>query len=117
MSPPCRIRSTPRKAWLQEQLGDDPAPIVAASDWMTAIPDLVAPWIGVPYLVLGTDGFGLSDTREALRAFFSVDATHIAAAAMVALARSGERTAREASQAIKELGIDPELQPVFVLDR
>ena len=109
--------STPRKAWLQEQLGDDPAPIVAASDWMTAIPDLVAPWIEVPYLVLGTDGFGLSDTREALRAFFSVDATHIAAAAMVALARSGERTAREASQAIKELGIDPELQPVFVLDR
>jgi pyruvate dehydrogenase E1 component len=66
---------------------------------MTAIPDLVAPWINVPYLVLGTDGFGLSDTREALRDFFSVDSTHIAAAA------------------IKELGIDPELQPVFVLDR
>ena len=109
--------ATPRKAWLQEQLGDDAAPIVAASDWMTAIPDLVAPWINVPYLVLGTDGFGLSDTREALRDFFSVDATHIAAAAMVALARSGERTPRDAAAAIKELGIDPELQPVFVLDR
>ena len=108
---------TPRKAWLQEQLGDDAAPIVAASDWMTAIPDLVAPWINVPYLVLGTDGFGLSDTREALRDFFSVDSTHIAAAAMVALARSGERTPRDAAAAIKELGIDPELQPVFVLDR
>jgi pyruvate dehydrogenase E1 component len=109
--------ATPRKAWLQEQLGDDAAPIVAASDWMTAIPDLVAPWISVPYLVLGTDGFGLSDTREALRDFFSVDSTHIAAAAMVALARSGERTPRDAAAAIKELGIDPELQPVFVLDR
>ncbi len=109
--------ATPRKAWLQEQLGDDSAPIVAASDWMTAIPDLVAPWINVPYLVLGTDGFGLSDTREALRDFFSVDSTHIAAAAMVALARSGERTQRDAAAAIKELGIDPELQPVFVLDR
>ena len=109
--------ATPRKAWLQEQLGDDSAPIVAASDWMTAIPDLVAPWINVPYLVLGTDGFGLSDTREALRDFFSVDSTHIAAAAMVALARSGERTPRDAAAAIKELGIDPELQPVFVLDR
>ena len=109
--------ATPRKAWLQEQLGDDSAPIVAASDWMTAIPDLVAPWINVPYLVLGTDGFGLSDTREALRDFFSVDSTHIAAAAMVALSRSGERTPRDAAAAIKELGIDPELQPVFVLDR
>jgi pyruvate dehydrogenase E1 component len=109
--------ATPRKAWLQEQLGDDAAPIVAASDWMTAIPDLVAPWINVPYLVLGTDGFGLSDTREALRDFFSVDSTHIAAAAMVALARSGERTPRDAAAAIKELGIDPELQPVCVLDR
>jgi pyruvate dehydrogenase E1 component len=109
--------ATPRKAWLQEQLGDDSAPIVAASDWMTAIPDLVAPWINVPYLVLGTDGFGLSDTREALRDFFSVDSTHIAAAAMVALARSGERTPRDAAAAVKELGIDPELQPVFVLDR
>ena len=96
---------------------EDNAPIVAASDWMTAIPDLVAPWINVPYLVLGTDGFGLSDTREALRDFFSVDSTHIAAAAMVALARSGERTPRDAAAAIKELGIDPELQPVFVLDR
>jgi hypothetical protein len=109
--------ATPRKAWLQEQLGDDSAPIVAASDWMTAIPDLVAPWINVPYLVLGTYGFGLSDTREALRDFFSVDSTHIAAAAMVALARSGERAPRDAAAAIKELGIDPELQPVFVLDR
>jgi pyruvate dehydrogenase E1 component len=109
--------TTPRKAWLQEQLEGDRAPIVAASDWMTAMPDLIAPWIDVPYLVLGTDGFGLSDTREALRAFFSVDAAHIAAAAMVALSRNGDRSASDAAAAIKELGIDPELQPVFVLDR
>jgi len=39
---------------------------------VTALPDLLAPWVDVPYLVLGTDGFGLSDTREALREFFSV---------------------------------------------
>jgi pyruvate dehydrogenase E1 component len=109
--------SSPRTSWLQEQLDGDSAPIVAASDWMTAMPDLIAPWIRVPYLVLGTDGFGLSDTREALRAFFSVDAAHIAAAAMVALARNGDRSATDAAAAIKDLGIDPELQPVFVLDR
>jgi hypothetical protein len=77
--------SAPREGWLQEQLGASSAPIVAASDWVTALPDLIAPWIKVPYVVLGTDGFGLSDTREALRDFFSVDAKHIAAAAMVAL--------------------------------
>jgi pyruvate dehydrogenase E1 component len=59
----------------------------------------------------------LSDTREALRDFFSVDAKHIAAAAMVALLRSGDRSPRDVALAIKELGIDPELQPVFVLDR
>ena len=56
--------SPARRSWLQEQLGSDAAPIVAASDWVTALPDLLAPWIEVPYLVLGTDGFGLSDTRE-----------------------------------------------------
>jgi pyruvate dehydrogenase E1 component len=67
--------------------------------------------------VLGTDGFGLSDTREALREFFSVDAKHVAAAGMVALSRSGGVTPQEAARAIKELGIDPEVQPVFVLDR
>jgi pyruvate dehydrogenase E1 component len=109
--------STPRTSWMQDQLGSGGAPIVAASDWVTALPDLLAPWIDVPYLVLGTDGFGLSDTREALREFFSVDAKHITAAAMVALARSGERTPAEAAAAIKELGIDPDRLPVFVLDR
>ncbi len=109
--------SAPRNSWLQEQLGSGGAPIVAASDWVTALPDLLAPWIDVPYIVLGTDGFGLSDTREALREFFSVDAKHITAAAMVALARSGERTSTDAATAIKELGIDPDRLPVFVLDR
>jgi pyruvate dehydrogenase E1 component len=109
--------SAPRTSWMQDQLGKGGAPIVAASDWVTALPDLLAPWIDVPYLVLGTDGFGLSDTREALREFFSVDAKHITAAAMVALARGGERTPAEAAAAIKELGIDPDRLPVFVLDR
>jgi pyruvate dehydrogenase E1 component len=109
--------SAPRTSWLQEQLGENDAPIVAASDWVTALPDLLAPWIKVPYVVLGTDGFGLSDTREALREFFSVDAKHVAAAGMVALSRSGGVTPQEAARAINELGIDPEVQPVFVLDR
>jgi pyruvate dehydrogenase E1 component len=82
-------------------------PIVAASDYLTAWPDLVARWVPGTYQVLGTDGFGRSDTREALRRFFEVDAEHIAAAALAELARSGKIEAQRAAQAIGELGIDP----------
>jgi pyruvate dehydrogenase E1 component len=59
--------------------------VVAASDYVRAVPDLIRPFIGKPYTVLGTDGFGRSDTRAALRAFFEVDARHVALAALAAL--------------------------------
>jgi pyruvate dehydrogenase E1 component len=89
-------------------LGPDGGPIVAASDWMKSIPQLVAPWISAPYVALGTDGYGRSDTREALRAFFEVDPASIAAAAMTVLASTGAVTAKAAAKAISELGIDPD---------
>jgi pyruvate dehydrogenase E1 component len=89
-------------------LGTKGGPIVAASDWMKTIPQLVAPWLEAPFVVLGTDGFGRSDTRESLRAYFEIDAASIAAAAMSALARSGDITADAAEKAIAELGIDTE---------
>ncbi len=58
----------------------DGGPIVAATDWMKALPDMVARWLPAHYVALGTDGFGRSDTREDLRALFEIDPPHIAAA-------------------------------------
>ncbi len=86
----------------------DAGPIVAASDWVRAWPDMVARWVPGAYRTLGTDGFGRSDTREALRRFFEVDAEHIAAATMSELARSGRIPGERAARAIAELGVDPE---------
>jgi pyruvate dehydrogenase E1 component len=75
---------------------------------MKALPDLVRPWIDAPFVALGTDGFGRSDTRDALRAYFEVDAPSIAAAALAALAAAGDITAEAAAKGIEQLGIDPE---------
>ena len=83
-------------------------PIVAATDWMKALPDMVARWLPPHYLALGTDGFGRSDTRENLRALFEIDPPHIAAATLVGLARCGALPAGKAAKAIRELGIDPD---------
>ena len=98
----------PRTPYVADVLGADGGPIVAASDWLHAIPDGVAPWIDAPFTSLGTDGFGRSDTRESLRTFFEIDPPSIAAAAMSALARAGAITGPKAAAAIKELGVDPE---------
>jgi pyruvate dehydrogenase E1 component len=98
----------PKRPYVAGVLGPDGGPIVAASDWMKAVPQMVEPWIDAPFVALGTDGFGRSDTRESLRAFFEVDAPSIAAAAMVALAASGAVTVKAAAKAIADLGIDPD---------
>ena len=66
-------------------LGPDGGPIVAATDWMKALPDMVSRWLPPYYVSLGTDGFGRSDTREALRSLFEIDPPHIAAAALAEL--------------------------------
>jgi len=98
----------PRVPFITGVLGPTGGPIVAATDWMSTVPQGVAPWVPATYLTLGTDGFGRSDTRESLRAYFEIDAAHIAAAGMAALARDGAITGAEASNAISALGIDPE---------
>ena len=69
---------------------------------------MVARWLPPHYVALGTDGFGRSDTREALRTLFEIDPTHIAAASMAALARCGALPASKAAKAVKDLGIDPD---------
>jgi pyruvate dehydrogenase E1 component len=94
---------------LVSQLLAEPAargPIVAVSDFITDWPDMIARWIpGSSYMSLGTDGFGRSDTREALRSFFQVDAAHITAAALSELARAGKLDAAEARKHINDLGL------------
>ncbi|MCH2637265.1 MAG: hypothetical protein MKZ56_02725 [Candidatus Thalassarchaeum sp.] len=81
---------------------------VAVSDNMMAVPDLIRQWVGGDYVVLGTDGFGRSDTREALRRFFEIDAEHIVLATLSSLVRRGEIESSIYEDAVKDLEISLE---------
>ena len=70
-------------------------PVVAATDYIRALPDEIRPWVDAPYTVLGTDGFGRSDYREALRRFFEVDRHHVVVAALHALGRDKDAEGRD----------------------
>jgi len=98
----------PRRSHLEQCLAGA-APIVAASDYVRAYPQLIAPYLAASYTTLGTDGFGRSDTRAALRRFFEIDRHHIAIAALDALARAGTIERAVVAQAIERSGIDTEL--------
>jgi pyruvate dehydrogenase E1 component len=96
-------------SYVQQVLGTDAnVPVVASSDYMRALPEQVAPFLNNRLLALGTDGFGRSETRPALRRFFEVDAEHVAVAALYALAERGQFDRAVVNQAIQDLGIDPE---------
>jgi pyruvate dehydrogenase E1 component len=97
-----------RVPYVATVLGPKGGPIIAATDWMKTLPDLVRPWIDAPFVTLGTDGFGRSDTRDALRSYFEIDPPHIAAAALAALASAGDITPEAAAKGLEQLGIDPE---------
>ena len=99
---------TPRKPYLLEALGVVDMPIIAATDYMKIVPDQISPWLPGRLTALGTDGFGRSENREHLRRFFEVDAASIAAAALSRLAQWGRFDANRATQAIAELGLNPE---------
>ncbi len=103
-----------RVAYVRQCLGPTIGPIVAATDYLKAVPDMIARWVDRPFTVLGTDGFGRSDTREALRAHFEVNAEHIAYAALHGLCLDGASTPDELKRAISDLGIDPErVNPLY----
>ncbi len=99
---------TLRVPHVSKVLPHEGGPIVAATDWMKALPDMVSRWLPPHYVALGTDGFGRSDTREDLRRLFEIDPPHIAAATMVGLVRCGALPAARGAKAIRELGIDPD---------
>ena len=104
----------PRASYLSQALAAVDGPIVAATDYLKAVPDSIARWIDRPYTVLGTDGFGRSDTREALRTHFEVSPEHIAYASLHGLCLTGEADRDELKRMVGELGIDTErINPQF----
>jgi pyruvate dehydrogenase E1 component len=98
----------PREPYLARCLGTHPGPIVAASDYLKVLPSLIAPHLGRRVHVLGTDGFGRSDAREPLRDWFEVDHRHIVLATLYELARADQMQPSVVSQAMAELGINPQ---------
>ena len=82
------------------------APVVAATDYVRAYPQLIASYVDARFIMLGTDGFGRSDTRGALRRFFEVDRHQVALAALDALVRNGTLARSVLAEAIKRYGID-----------
>jgi pyruvate dehydrogenase E1 component len=104
----------PRRSYLETQLSGESGIFVAASDYLKALPASVARWVPGPMTILGTDGYGRSDTREALRDFFQVDARHIAYAAIEGLARSERVKPAMVAEAKNKLEIDPDkVDPMF----
>jgi len=96
-----------RVPYVSTVLGPDGGPIVAATDWLKALPDMVARWLPPYYVSLGTDGFGRSDTRDALRTLFEIDPPHIAAAALAELGRCGAMAPDKVAKAMGTLDVDP----------
>nr|WP_246568824.1 pyruvate dehydrogenase (acetyl-transferring), homodimeric type [Polymorphospora rubra] len=100
------LGAEPKVPYIASKLADTPGPVVAVSDWMRAVPDLIARWVPGDYTSLGTDGFGLSDTRHALRRHFHVDAESVTVATLAQLARRGEVPASVPAEAAKKYAID-----------
>jgi pyruvate dehydrogenase E1 component len=105
---------TPRRANVTSLLESSQGPIVAVTDYMRAVPDQIAPFAPRSFTSLGTDGYGRSDTREALRSFFEVNADHVAIAVLAALSREGTIPADIATAAIERTGIDPNSAPPWL---
>ena len=97
----------PRSSYLEQCLGKRKGPFVAATDYMKIVPDQVQRWMPGRYVTLGTDGYGRSDGRAALRQFFEVDRRYITVTALKALADDGVLDQQTVAKAIKKFGIDP----------
>jgi pyruvate dehydrogenase E1 component len=99
----------PRKSYVESRLESHDGPVVASTDYMKAFAEQIRPFLpkGRDYRVLGTDGFGRSDTREKLRHFFEVNARWVTISALKALADGGALKPAVVAEAIKKYGIDP----------
>ena len=95
-------------SYVEKILGDGTYPTIAVSDNQIAVPDMIRQWVGGDYTILGTDGFGRSDTRQNLRRFFEIDAQHVTIAALSALVNSHEIDIKTYDKAVKDLAISKE---------
>jgi pyruvate dehydrogenase E1 component len=98
----------PRVGYVAQQLADCQGPFIAATDYMKTVPDQIRQWVPGRYTVLGTDGYGRSDGRKALREFFEVDRHSIVVSALKALADDGGVDLETVAECIRRFGIDPE---------
>jgi pyruvate dehydrogenase E1 component len=104
----------PKVSYVQQCLGQREGPVISTTDYQKIYSDQIRAFVPAPYKVLGTDGFGRSDSREKLRRFFEVNSSYVVVAALNELAKTGEIKASVVTEAIKKLGIDPEkLDPLL----
>ncbi|HMP71862.1 MAG TPA: pyruvate dehydrogenase (acetyl-transferring), homodimeric type [Kiritimatiellia bacterium] len=104
----------PKVPYVTQQMKETEGVIVAASDYVKALPDMLSRWLPRPMLSLGTEGYGRSENRASLRDFFEVDARYVVLGTLTALARDGQIRPSVVSKAIKDLNIDPDkLNPLI----
>ena len=99
---------TARLSYVEKCLENRTGPVIAATDYMKIYADQIREFVSKRYFVLGTDGFGRSDTREKLRQFFEVDRYYITIAALKSLAEEDKIPVKQVAQAIKKFNIDPD---------
>ncbi len=100
-----QLRGEDRIPYVTRALKDAPGPVLAVSDWMRAVPDQISQWVEQDWMSLGTDGYGLSDTREAARRHFGVDVQSVVVGALAQLARRGEVKRDAVRQAAEKYGL------------
>ncbi|MFI8994767.1 pyruvate dehydrogenase (acetyl-transferring), homodimeric type [Streptomyces sp. NPDC053542] len=100
-----RLKGEDRVPYVTRALAGAEGPVVAVSDWMRAVPDQIAPWVEQDWVSIGTDGFGLSDTREAARRHFGVDPQSVVVQVLAALSRSGKVKAETVKEAAEKYGL------------
>lgn len=101
----------PRVPFVTSALGAAGGPVVAVTDFMRSVAEQIQAWVPRDYIPLGTDGFGRSDTREALRRFFETDTGHVVVAVLSGLVRNGSLPPETMQRAFERYGIDPEVAP------
>jgi pyruvate dehydrogenase E1 component len=101
-----------KEPWVSRMLSDEILTTIAVSDYIRAVPEMIARWMKSEYYVLGTDGFGRSDTRENLRRFFQIDAEHIVLTTLSSLIRQGKLDQTEYVKAKKELNVESHIKDI-----